>query len=174
MYSIGKLASEYGLSRGTLLHYDRIGLLSPSGRSNAGYRLYSERDRARLKQICHYRNTGLKLDEIRLLLEKGGDTSEILRQRCQLISQQISQLKKQQNRLLEMLNSPPLRESGQILSKAQWVAILRNCGMDDDAMWQWHREFERAEPEAHTQFLQSLGIDETEIQHIKARSVRAI
>jgi len=39
MFLITELARKHGLSRSTLLYYDRIGLLTPSGRSEAGYRL---------------------------------------------------------------------------------------------------------------------------------------
>jgi len=47
MYRIRELAGLFGLSRSTLLYYDRIGLLSPSARSESGYRLYSAADRER-------------------------------------------------------------------------------------------------------------------------------
>ena len=43
-YSVSRLGRRYGLSRSTLLYYDRIGLLSASARSAAGYRVYGERD----------------------------------------------------------------------------------------------------------------------------------
>jgi DNA-binding transcriptional MerR regulator len=43
-YSISKLARAFGLSRSTLLYYDRIGLLAASGRTGSGYRCYSEKD----------------------------------------------------------------------------------------------------------------------------------
>lgn len=52
MYRIGELAALGGLSRSTLLYYDRIGLLSPSGRSEANYRLYSAEDRERTTPSC--------------------------------------------------------------------------------------------------------------------------
>jgi DNA-binding transcriptional MerR regulator len=48
----------------TLHHYDEIGLLEPSGRSKAGYRLYSDDDLARLQQILLYRELDFALDEI--------------------------------------------------------------------------------------------------------------
>jgi DNA-binding transcriptional MerR regulator len=41
MHTIGQAAKHANLSRSTLLYYDRIGLLRPSGRSRAGYRLYN-------------------------------------------------------------------------------------------------------------------------------------
>ena len=67
MRTVGELARSHGLSRSTLLYYDRIGLLKPSGRTPSGYREYTDRDEERLGQICLYRRTGLSLAEIRRL-----------------------------------------------------------------------------------------------------------
>ena len=52
MYTIGQLVKRYGLSRSTLLYYDRIGLLSASARSDANYRLYTDKDLQRMSQIA--------------------------------------------------------------------------------------------------------------------------
>ena len=85
MYRITQLAREFGLSRSTLLYYDQIGLLPPSGRSEAGYRSYSLSDRERLATICSYRQAGLGIEDIRRLLalnEQGGD--EVIRQRTRV------------------------------------------------------------------------------------------
>ena len=65
MLTVGHLARRFELSRSTLLYYDSIGLLKPSGRSKSRYRLYSEDDCRRLQAICRYREAGLALDEIR-------------------------------------------------------------------------------------------------------------
>ncbi|QJW83354.1 MerR family transcriptional regulator [Ramlibacter terrae] len=48
---VGELARSTGLTVRTLHHYDEIGLLKPSGRSESGYRLYAEADVARLHAI---------------------------------------------------------------------------------------------------------------------------
>ena len=65
-YSISALAREQGLSRSTLLYYDRIGLLRPQSRSEANYRYYGEeqRQRQRLRQIGALRAAGMTLEEI--------------------------------------------------------------------------------------------------------------
>ena len=68
-YRISELARRFGLSRSTLLYYDRLGLLRPSGRSQADYRQYSEDDLSRLERICFFRQAGLSLAEIARLLE---------------------------------------------------------------------------------------------------------
>ena len=54
----------------TLHHYDRLGLLSPSGRTEAGYRLYGDRDLLRLEQILAMKFIGFPLQEIRRLLKR--------------------------------------------------------------------------------------------------------
>src|SRR6266496_3342040 len=71
-YSISKLARTRGLSRSTLLYYDRLGLLKPSGRTGSGYRYYTDADQRRLKRIFDFREAGLTLKEIRAVLSSGG------------------------------------------------------------------------------------------------------
>ncbi|GAB3255662.1 MerR family transcriptional regulator [Chitinimonas naiadis] len=69
---IGELAKRTGVTIRALRHYDDIGLLSPSGRSDAGYRLYNQRDVARLYQILALRQLGLPLADIGPLLTGSG------------------------------------------------------------------------------------------------------
>jgi DNA-binding transcriptional MerR regulator len=57
----------------TLHHYDEIGLLVPSDRTPAGYRLYSDADLARLHQILLYRELGFALDAIGPILDEPVD-----------------------------------------------------------------------------------------------------
>jgi DNA-binding transcriptional MerR regulator len=71
---VGEVAKATGLTVRALHHYDEIGLLVPSGRSEAGYRLYSDGDVARLYRILALRAVGFTLDEIgEALGEEGGD-----------------------------------------------------------------------------------------------------
>ena len=63
-YLIGEVARLAHVSVRTLHHYDGIGLLTPSARSAAGYRLYSAEDLRSLQQILFYRELGFALDEI--------------------------------------------------------------------------------------------------------------
>ncbi len=63
-YTVGELAKLTGITVRTLHHYDQIGLVQPSDRSRAGYRLYGEGDVLRLQRVLLYRELGLPLDEI--------------------------------------------------------------------------------------------------------------
>ncbi|MCZ7569024.1 MAG: heavy metal-responsive transcriptional regulator [Ardenticatenaceae bacterium] len=62
--TIGQLARTAGVHPRTLRYYERIGLLRPSGRSAAGYRLYTQSEAERLGFIRRAQQLGLKLAEI--------------------------------------------------------------------------------------------------------------
>lgn len=68
-YSVGEVARFAGVTVRTLHHYDETGLLSPSGRTAAGYRRYDDADIVRLQQVLFYRELGFPLDEIATLLD---------------------------------------------------------------------------------------------------------
>lgn len=80
-HTVGEVAQQAGISVRTLHHYDEIGLLNPSARSEAGYRLYDGSDVARLQQILLYRELGLPLEEIsRVMSDPGFDRVAALRE----------------------------------------------------------------------------------------------
>lgn len=54
-----------------------------------------------------------------------------------------------------------------MLNKDRWVDIMRAAGLSDEDMHNWHAQFEKMEPEAHQEFLVSLGIEAAEIQKIR-------
>lgn len=68
-FTVGEVARLAKVTVRTLHHYDAIGLLSPSGRSDSGYRLYGRADLERLQQIRLYRELGMSLDAIRAVLD---------------------------------------------------------------------------------------------------------
>ncbi len=171
MYSIGRLAREFGLSRSTLLYYDRIDLLTPSGRTGAGYRLYSPADRARLEAICSFRRTGLTIEEIRAVLaEQEDETVSILNHRLRKLGEEIRALQLKQRLLAGMLKAHAAGTVPALVDKAMWIDMLRAAGMDDDAMCRWHSEFEKRAPESHHDFLLSLGVPEKDVLLIRERS----
>jgi len=69
--TVSEVARLAGVSIRTLHHYDSIGLLEPSERSAAGYRLYSRRDVERLQEILLFRELDIPLDDIGALLAGG-------------------------------------------------------------------------------------------------------
>jgi DNA-binding transcriptional MerR regulator len=76
-----------------LHHYDRLGLLKPSGRTASGYRVYSDRDFARLEQIVALKFIGFPLSQIRELLHrKDTDLSSALRQQREILAEKRDHL----------------------------------------------------------------------------------
>jgi DNA-binding transcriptional MerR regulator len=67
-HTVGELAKIAHVSVRTLHHYDEIGLLTPSGRSDAGYRLYTDSDLERLQEVLFFRELGFALDAIGRIL----------------------------------------------------------------------------------------------------------
>jgi len=171
MFRITQLARQFGLSRSTLLYYDRIGLLSPSGRSGAGYRLYSPGDRDRLAAICSFRRAGLGIEDCMSILSASGDTTaEVIKQRLVTIGAEICGLQTKQRLLAGMLRLQGQGGPLNAVDKEMFVELLRAAGMDEDAMAKLHTEFERRAPQAHHAFLLSLGIGEQEALSIRKRS----
>lgn len=63
-YSVSEMAAMFGLTRQTLIYYDRIGLFAPAHVSEEGYRLYEPTQIPFLRLICLMRDLGLELKEI--------------------------------------------------------------------------------------------------------------
>jgi DNA-binding transcriptional MerR regulator len=78
LLKIGELAKRTGLTVRTLHHYDDLGLLSPSARSDAGYRLYNQADAMRLYRILALRQLGLSLADIGTSFASDGSTMPAL------------------------------------------------------------------------------------------------
>ncbi len=65
---IGQLSEQLGISSPTIRYYEKLGLIDPPKRTHAGYRLYSQTHRDRLKFIQKAKRFGLSLDEIGRLI----------------------------------------------------------------------------------------------------------
>lgn len=168
MLTISQLAKRFGLSRSTLLYYDSIGLLSPALRSRANYRLYSDEDVERMETIDLYRQAGLPLEDIGRVLASGrSSATELLGNHLESLSLEIRKLRRQQQMIVDLLQDEVVLRQTRSLDKERWVAILRATGLSEDDMGRWHQEFERLTPEAHQDFLESLGLDDNEIARIR-------
>ena len=168
MFTIGQVAKKYSLSRSTLIYYDKIGVLKPSGRSASNYRLYSAGDLKKMERIQLFRSAGLSLEAIESLLDQESTgLNATLENRLLTINGEIQRLRNQQSVILKILKNESLQRSARVLSKEVWVSMLRAAGLDDAGMRNWHIEFEKTSPEAHQDFLESLGIGEQESRVIR-------
>jgi DNA-binding transcriptional MerR regulator len=174
MFTVTKLARQCGLSRTALLYYESIGLMPPPRRSGGNYRCYGEADVRRLKQIRAYRDAGLKLEDIRALLNTnsnrpGGDAFSVLKRRLLELDAEIGTLRAHQQAILKLLQYKALRKA-KMISKEKWVSIMKACGFSNEQMNRWHAEFERSAPQEHQEFLEFLHIAPEEIATIREKS----
>ena len=168
MLTISKLGKRFGLSRATILYYEREGLLEPASRAANGYRWYGDREIKRLKQITGFRSYGVSVRDIRELLARESDQAhdQILRKRFTQMETEIQDLRRQQQALLAILEQT--QDSPQPpMSKERWTGIMRAAGMSERDMRNWHHKFEAREPLAHQEFLESLNLEADEIKRIR-------
>ncbi|HPA64189.1 MAG TPA: MerR family transcriptional regulator [Spirochaetota bacterium] len=167
MYTIGKLAKKYGISRSAILYYDSEGLLKPDQRLSNGYRLYSEKSAEKLKTIIQHRSAGIALSEIKKIVSDAhqGEIQSLLLKRLNEINNEISSLKNQQQVIIKLLKiriSDYLSKNNKSISE-----ILTKAGIDFGNFMEWHRNFENNSPELHSLFMKKIGLRQSEIKRIR-------
>jgi DNA-binding transcriptional MerR regulator len=92
-YRASEFAQLTGVTVRALHHYDRSGLLKPSGRTASGHRLYGERDFARLQQVVTLKFLGFSLNQIKEILDRSGfELAEAIRFQLKLLVEKRHQL----------------------------------------------------------------------------------
>jgi MerR family transcriptional regulator, thiopeptide resistance regulator len=92
VYKVQEFAELAGVTVRALHHYDRLGLLKPSGRTGSGYRLYADSDLGRLEQIVVLKFLGLPLKQIRDLLKSESTLRDSLRRQQTVLAEKRVQL----------------------------------------------------------------------------------
>ncbi|MFZ1871563.1 MAG: MerR family transcriptional regulator [Chania sp.] len=129
LLKVGELARRSGITVRTLHYYDSIGLLIPSARSDAGYRLYNRADITRLHHIQALRRMGVTLAEVGALLARSGlALPAVIEQQIAMLDRQLVQITALRGRLqhmhtqLTMGNEPELND---------WLTTLESMTMYD-------------------------------------------
>lgn len=160
MMTVKEVSEITGISVRTLHYYDEIGLLAPSGKSEAGYRLYDEKALERLRQILFFREFDLPLKDIKTVMENPSlDRNEIL----QMQRQMLLRKKERMERLIasiDRLLKGEERMDFEVFSKREieeiWDSLYENCNEAQKAIFishygskgAWRRQFlERAASE---------------------------
>ncbi len=167
MLTVTQLARQCGISRTTVLYYEKEQLLKPAYRSENGYRWYGEKEAERLRAITAYRSYGLSLSSIHALLDRQGvSQAQILKDHFTELEREIQNLRAQQKAIVVLLQEPNLLEEN-IVNKERWIQIMAAAGFTQEDMTRWHQKFEELEPQEHQKFLESLGISDEEIVKIR-------
>ena len=137
LYQASEFAELTGVTVRALHHYDRLGLLKPSGRTAAGYRLYGERDFARLQQIVTLKFIGLSLKQIKDVLDRESfDLLTALRLQREILGEKRRHLEmaigaiEKAERLMAMDDEPDWES---------FAKIIEVINMQND--WEWVKKY---------------------------------
>ncbi|WP_436492980.1 MerR family transcriptional regulator [Actinokineospora sp. HUAS TT18] len=185
-WAVGELARATGLTVRTLHHYDRIGLVSPSERTHAGHRRYTESDIRRLYRVRALRSIGVGLEAIAATLAQGDREtlrSVLTDQLAHLDAQvrQMSDLRTQVRGLLERMTTDA--EPGEVLAILETMNMIESYYTPDQLDYLAKRreelgedaikEVERAWPEviAAMSAHQAAGtpVDDADVQALTER-----
>lgn len=119
---IGELAKRSGLSVRTLHHYDAIGLLSPSERTQGGARIYGRQDFLRLHRIQVLKQLGYSLSEIRRAMDDATvDPLAIINRQAELLDAQAKRARELSATLKYLSNR---LTAGTAVEAADWLNLL--------------------------------------------------
>ncbi|SJZ83751.1 MerR family transcriptional regulator [Selenihalanaerobacter shriftii] len=119
LLKIGELAQTAGVTKRTIRYYEELGLLSPSERSEGGFRLYNENDLSRLLFINRFKKIDFPLDKIKKLI----DSIEISDDKSQRASASLSLLGKQLQQIEEEIQD--LKDTKENIKSA--IDSLEQC-----------------------------------------------
>ena len=130
-YTVGDVARFAGVTVRTLHHYDAVGLLSPSERTAAGYRCYTDADLDRLQRILCYRQLEFSLDDIgRILADDTVDPVDHLRRQRELLVERIDHLQHMVQSVEKMMEA---RSMGISLTPEERFEVFGDFNPDDYA-----------------------------------------
>ncbi len=141
MYRISQLAKLAGLSRSTLLYYEKLGLIR-SRRSTNGYRYFGPTDLQQLNLLKQLQAGGLSLKESKDCIESQIDYS-VLEKKLVELDQELAEKQKARSLLAALL------------------------GKNDKDLRQWHNTLEISAPDAHFEWLKQQGFSEKDALRLR-------
>src|SRR5262249_22392030 len=131
LWKVGELAARTGLTVRTLHHYDAIGLLSPSGRTDSvhgsGHRLYTSADVARLQQVVSLKQLGFSLEQVREYVGRGDyDPRHVVRMHLARVRGQAAELKRLEARLTALADA---LEKAEVVSADEFLSTIEEMTM---------------------------------------------
>ncbi|HCC11571.1 MAG TPA: MerR family transcriptional regulator, partial [Atlantibacter hermannii] len=129
LIQVGELAKRAGITVRTLHHYESLGLLLPSGRTAAGYRLYNAHDVQRLHTIQALTQMGLSLSDVRDTLENQSvSLNDIIGRQLTMLDEKLSRIATLRERLVTLQSE---LQSGQEPDLSEWLTTLELMTMYD-------------------------------------------
>ena len=163
MMTVKEVSEITGISVRTLHYYDEIGLLTPSGKSEAGYRLYDEKALDRLRQILFFREFDLPLKEIKAVMENPSlDKNEILQMQRRMLLRKKERMERLIASIDRLLRGEE-RMDFEVFSRREmeeiWDSMYENCNEAQKAIFISHYGSKEA---WRRQFLESAASEEAQ------------
>ncbi len=163
MMTVKEVSEITGISVRTLHYYDEIGLLTPSGKSEAGYRLYDEKALERLRQILFFREFDLPLKEIKAVMENPSlDKNEILQMQRRMLLRKKERMERLIASIDRLLRGEE-RMDFEVFSRREmeeiWDSMYENCNEAQKAIFISHYGSKEA---WRRQFLESAASEEAQ------------
>ncbi|WP_226920747.1 MerR family transcriptional regulator [Georgenia subflava] len=130
-WKVGELARATGLTVRTLHHWDKVGLVVPSGRTASGHRLYARADVERIYQVIALRQLGVPLPTIGSLLEGSSLLEDVLEQHRRVIDDQLAALRRLRAELGAMIAAAGSTEHRR---SADFLALIRKVIVVDETV----------------------------------------
>jgi DNA-binding transcriptional MerR regulator len=138
-YRVKEFAGLTKVTVRALHHYDHIGLLKPSGRTESGYRIYTEQDLLRLQQIVTLKFMGFPLERIKAILARPNfAVRKALAIQIEAIDEEIERLRRASKALRQMAEA--LDRGGRVDWK-KVINIMEAIHMSDEAKKEWTKKF---------------------------------
>lgn len=118
-YRIGQFAARASVTVRALRYYDQVGLLSPGGHSEAGYRLYTDEDLLTLQRILALKFLGFSLEQIRIQLRRGPQGL------AEGLAQQRAMMEEKRARLDDIIRALAKTEALLAAGTCDWDAVAR-------------------------------------------------
>ena len=163
--TVGEVAELANVTVRTLHHYDHLGLVVPSARTDAGYRLYDDGDLERLQQVLFYRELGFGLDDIRdLMADAAFDRGDALREQRELLASEVERLRRMVSAVDAAIEA---HETGTTMDQASMFEVF------GEQQREWQREAEErwSDTDAWQQSRQrTSGYTKQDWEEVKAES----
>ena len=163
MMTVKEVSDITGISVRTLHYYDEIGLLVPTQKSEAGYRLYDDEALERLRQILFFREFDISLKEIRAVMENPAfDRNEILQMQRRMLVRKKERLERLITSIDKILKGEDKMDF-EVFDRSEieeiWDSMYENCSEAQRAIFIAHYGSKEA---WRKQFLESAASDEAQ------------
>jgi DNA-binding transcriptional MerR regulator len=164
VYQAGQFAQKAAVSIRTLHYYDKEGLLSPSGHTGSGYRLYTDADLVNLQRILALKFLGFSLEEIKVLARSGPQSlQDVLAQQKAMMREKRAQL----DNIIQAIEKTEILLRNDQCDWDDLVHVIKEIQMDQNK--DWVKKYFTPEQQQQMELLGAQSYSESALAKLAAR-----